>query len=282
MTAFNDSAALCFLCERPLRRIGRDFTGKEIYQCEDCEYLTTPVADADDASALYDNPEYFDGWGCNLEFDYDRFEPAVHQQVSEYIDFIKAHTRGHSLLDVGTGSGLLPHLARGHGYEVEGTDLSKHVSDNVPVKAGFTIHHGTLETIDFRRRYDIVTMLHVLEHTANPLSTMNRAKEILNAGGFIVVVVPNYRSLDTRIKDLLSKARLKSRPYKHLALGHHNWVFSLKSLEILGAKSGLQVVHRETRQPSWRAGRGHRLLENYQLATWCWIVYRKGESPRSE
>lgn len=275
MTSANTTAAPCILCSRPLRRIGKDFTGKEIFRCDACDYLSTPPATDTVATALYDNPEYFDGWGSNLEFDYARFEPAVHQQVSEYLEFIKQHTNGQSLLDVGTGSGLLPHMARAAGYEVEGTDLSKHVSDHVPAKAGFPIHHGTLEAIDFTRRYDIITMFHVLEHTTNPLSTMARAKHLLHEGGFVIVVVPNVRSLDTRIKDLLSKSRMKSRPYKHLALGHHNWVFSLATLQILGEKSGLRVVHRETRQPSWRAGGGHRLLERYQLATWCWIVYQK-------
>jgi 2-polyprenyl-3-methyl-5-hydroxy-6-metoxy-1,4-benzoquinol methylase len=235
----------------------------------------TPAVASAEASALYDNPEYFDGWGCNLEFDYERFEPSVHQQVKDYLDFVAAHTRGKSLLDVGTGSGLLPHLARTNGYEVEGTDLSKHVSDNVPAKAGFPIHHGTLEEIEFTRTYDIITMLHVLEHTNNPLATLQRCKELLNDGGYLIVVVPNYQSLDTHIKNLLSRLKLKSRPYKHLALGHHNFVFSIKSLEILGDKAGLQVVHRQTRQPAWRARGVHRFLERYGMATWCWIVYQK-------
>ncbi|PYS25332.1 MAG: hypothetical protein DMF72_02070 [Acidobacteria bacterium] len=267
----------CILCQRALRLIGKDFTGKSIYRCDACEYLMTPIATVEENTALYDDPEYFDGWGCNLDFDYERFEPAVHKQVSEYLDFIKKYTSGKSLLDVGTGSGLLAHMARAQGYEVEGTDFSKHVSETLPAKAGFRVHHGTIEEIQFNRTYDIITMLHVLEHTTNPLSTLNRAKKLLNHGGFIVVVVPNYRSLDTRLKDSLSRFHLKSRPYKHLALGHHNWVFSIKSLEILGEKSGLQIVHRETRQPAWRAAGGHRLLERYDMATWCWIVYRKDD-----
>lgn len=275
MNPNSEKEVQCNLCNGAMRRIGQDFTGKQIFKCDPCEYVSTPVSDAAETAALYDDPEYFDGWGCNLEFDYERFEPAVHRQVQEYLDFIGKHTEGESLLDVGTGSGLLPHMARARGYDVEGTDLSKHVSDNVPAKAGFAIHHGVLEAIDFLRKYDIVTMLHVLEHTSNPVSTMNRCKELLHKGGYVVVVVPNYRSLDSRIKDVLSKLRLKSRPYKHLALGHHNFVFSIKSLEILGQKCGLEVVHRQTGQPSWRAGRWHRFLERWHLATWCWIVYRK-------
>jgi 2-polyprenyl-3-methyl-5-hydroxy-6-metoxy-1,4-benzoquinol methylase len=269
------TAPVCLLCQNPLRLLGQDFTGKQIYRCDACEYLMTPAAGEDHAAELYDDPEYFDGWGCNLEFDYDRFEPAVHSQVNEYLAFLKKYTQGKSLLDVGTGTGLLLHLAREAGYEVEGTDLSKHVSETLPAKVGIPIHQGTIERIDFQRKYDIVTMLHVLEHTTDPLSTINRAKEILNDGGFIIVVVPNYRSLDTRIKDTLSKLRLKSRPYKHLALGHHNFVFSIKSLKRLGEKAGLRIVHSETRQPAWRAGSSHKLLEQYQLATWCWIVYQK-------
>jgi len=275
MTPADKPDLQCILCGRPLRRIGQDFSGRQIYECAACEYATTPVSSAAETTALYDDPEYFDGWGCNLEFDYARFEPSVHRQVQDYLDFVATHTRGLSLLDVGTGSGLLPHLAREKGYEVEGTDLSKHVSENVPAKAGFQIHHGTLEEIAFTRQYDIITMLHVLEHTSNPLSTLRRAKELLNDNGYLVVVVPNYQSLDSRIKDFLSRFKLKSRPYKHLALGHHNYIFSIKSLELLGEKAGLRVVHRETRQPAWRASRGHRLMERYRLATWCWIVYRK-------
>src|SRR5262249_35300257 len=242
----------CFLCDRALRLIGHDFTGKQIYQCGECDYLTTPLASDEAARELYDNPEYFDGWGSNLEFDYERFEPAVHRQVDEYLDFLSRHTQGQSLLDVGTGTGFLPHKARARGYLVEGTDLSKHVCDTLPAKTGIAVHHGAIEEIAFAHHYDLVTMLHVLEHTQDPLSTIKRAKEILTDGGFIMVVVPNYRSLDTRLKDTLSKLRLKSRPYKHLALGHHNYVFSIRSLERLGQKAGLRMVHSETRQPAWR------------------------------
>jgi 2-polyprenyl-3-methyl-5-hydroxy-6-metoxy-1,4-benzoquinol methylase len=274
MNPNGDQSVHCILCGGLMRRTGEDFTGKQIYKCDACEYVTTPLAAVADTVALYDNPEYFDGWGINLEFDYERFEPSVHQQVDDYLRFIGAHTQGKSLLDIGTGHGLLPYMARAKGYDVEGTDLSKHVAEQVPLRAGFPIHHGTIEEIEFTRKYDVITMLHVLEHTSDPVSTLKRASELLNPNGYLVVVVPNYQSLDSRIKDVLSKLKMKSRPYKHLALGHHNWVFSIKSLEILGAKSGFRVVHRQTAQPAWRASRWHRFLERYRLATWCWMVYQ--------
>jgi 2-polyprenyl-3-methyl-5-hydroxy-6-metoxy-1,4-benzoquinol methylase len=278
MPSNSTTAPRCVICEEPLLHIGEDFTGKQIFKCVACDFVMTPISSAADTAALYDDPEYFDGWGCNLEFDYDRFDPSVHRQISNYLEFINAHTKGKSLLDVGTGSGLLPHLARTRGYDVEGTDLSRHVSKNVPVKAGFPIHQGALEEIQFTHKYDIITMLHVLEHTSNPLTTLRRCRELLNGGGYLVVVVPNYQSLDSRLKDLLSKLKLKSRPYKHLALGHHNYVFSLKSLERLGRQAGFETIRAETGQPAWRAGRWHRLLEHRGAAAWCWVVYKRVSS----
>src|SRR5438309_6976530 len=103
MSPNNKCDLRCILCHRPLRRIGEDFTGKPIYKCHNCQYVCTTISTAAETAALYDDPEYFDGWGCNLDFDYDRFEPSVHQQVDDYLDFIAAHThQGKSLLDVGT------------------------------------------------------------------------------------------------------------------------------------------------------------------------------------
>src|SRR5436853_5029467 len=142
MTPNSKNDFQCLLCNRALRSIGQDFTGKKIFECDACDYLTTPLADQAETLALYDDPKYFDGWGCNLEFDYDRFERAVHRQMQDYLQFIEQHTEGKSLLDIGTGHGLLPHLASARGYEVEGTDPSKHVSESLPAKTGFPIHHG--------------------------------------------------------------------------------------------------------------------------------------------
>src|SRR2546427_12251026 len=90
----------CLLCQRPLRRIGEDFTGKHIDKCHDCQFVCTTISTAAETAALYDDPEYFDGWGCNLDFDYDRFEPSVHQQEDDDLALSAEHSRGNSRLDV--------------------------------------------------------------------------------------------------------------------------------------------------------------------------------------
>jgi 2-polyprenyl-3-methyl-5-hydroxy-6-metoxy-1,4-benzoquinol methylase len=266
---------LCILCNVEMDDFGRDFNGVRVYRCPACMLVRAEPA-VGKAEEMYDDPEYFSGWGSDSDFNASEHDENLHQLTNQYLDFIGAHTTGETLLDVGTGHGLLPLLAQKRGYVAEGTDVSRHVAENLPAKIGIPIHHGPLEQIRFDKSYDIITLIHVLEHTDSPVSTIERCKELLNDGGFVVVVVPNYRSLDTRIKDFLSKRNLKSRPFKHLALGHHNYVFSLENLELLGNLVGLQTVYKGTGSASWKQDPFNRLLARMNMATWCYVVYRKG------
>jgi 2-polyprenyl-3-methyl-5-hydroxy-6-metoxy-1,4-benzoquinol methylase len=259
---------------------GRDFNGVEIHRCPQC-MLVKAMPLQSGVSEMYDDPEYFSGWGSDKEFNAGEHDENLHQLTNQYLDFIGTHTEGETLLDIGTGHGLLPLLAMKRGYVAEGTDVSRHVCENLPQKIGIPIHHGAVEEIRFDKSFDIITLIHVLEHTESPVSTIKRCKELLNEGGFIVVVVPNYRSLDTRIKDFLSKRNLKSRPFKHLALGHHNYVFSLENLELLGKLAGLRTVYKGTGSASWKQDAFNRLLARMNMATWCYVVYRKHEQKDS-
>lgn len=265
---------LCILCNIQMEDFGRDFNGVQIHRCPKCMLVRAePVQSG--VGEMYDDPEYFSGWGSDKDFNASGHDENLHQLTDQYLDFISAHTTGETLLDVGTGHGLLPLLAARRGYMAEGTDVSRHVCENLPQKIGIPIHHGTIEEIRFDKSYDIVTLIHVLEHTLSPLSTIKRCKELLSERGFIVIVVPNYRSLDTRIKDFLSKRNLKSRPFKHLALGHHNYVFSLENLELLGSLAGLETVYKGTGSASWKQDPFNRLLARMNMATWCYVVYRR-------
>ena len=45
----NTTPANCLLCERPLRHLGEDFARKQIYKCDQCDYVMTPVETNEDA-----------------------------------------------------------------------------------------------------------------------------------------------------------------------------------------------------------------------------------------
>ena len=89
-----------------------------------------------------------------------------------------------SVLDVGGGDGklLLPFLERGHECEL--------VDYNVEPLEGVRKVGDTLDDLDTDREYDVIICSHVLEHLAEPASTVNEMKKRLADGGMIYGEVP--------------------------------------------------------------------------------------------
>jgi SAM-dependent methyltransferase len=63
--------------------------------------------------------------------------------------------------------------------------------------------------------FDAVTLIHVLEHVANPSSLLAECCRILKPGGRLVVVTPNFNSLGRRV---LGEAWRGLEPPRHLIL----------------------------------------------------------------
>lgn len=54
------------------------------------------------------------------------------------------------------------------------------------------IFSGDIEKIKLKKKYDIVFLLHTLEHLPNPLKAINLIKDILNKRGKIFIEIPNF------------------------------------------------------------------------------------------
>jgi 2-polyprenyl-3-methyl-5-hydroxy-6-metoxy-1,4-benzoquinol methylase len=99
------------------------------------------------------------------------------------------------VLDIGCGNGSLLASLRDLGHDVVGIDPDP-VALEVCRKRQFVVYEGSAETLPdhlVRRKFDIVLMSHVLEHTVDPMAALLNARRILADDGFLVVEVPNNR-----------------------------------------------------------------------------------------
>ena len=158
---------------------------------------------ANPASADYVSGAYYAEAGSSyylleakLESDYAdvRFERELRL-------FRRFAQRG-AVLDVGCSSGaFLYQLQRrfGSDYQVLGTDVSGPPLDFAEQK-GVAVIRGDFPEHDFGdRRFDAITFWAVLEHLADPGRFLDKAKSLLKAEGLVFVLVPNFRSLATRL-----------------------------------------------------------------------------------
>jgi 2-polyprenyl-3-methyl-5-hydroxy-6-metoxy-1,4-benzoquinol methylase len=102
-----------------------------------------------------------------------------------------------SVLDVGCSTGVFLAEMRDAGWQVTGIELSEQATAYARQRYGLEVIQGSLQDADLpAETFDVITLWDVLEHTYNPLNTLQHAHHLLRDGGVVVATVPNYDSLD--------------------------------------------------------------------------------------
>lgn len=151
-----------------------------------------------------------------------------------------------SLFDVGFGYAQALKFFRKKGVVVSGLEPSSE-GYNYAISEGLNVYWSAIEDFDCvgEQRFDVVTLVNVLEHLRQPAETLiNIKNKLLRPGGILVVDVPNDFNDFQRIAD--SEYQLNQWwvcPPIHL-----NY-FSTDSLKQLFIKCGFTVKHYEATFP---------------------------------
>lgn len=168
----------------------------------------------------------------NISF-YENKERKILFESKEYLNYLKHfkeynflfkkyHVSG-KLLDVGCGSGHLLMIAEKNGLSVEGLEVSKEQVRALSKR--FKVSNLNLEEI--KKKYDVLTMNHVLEHIENPKKFVNSFSKRVKKGGFVIIAVPYFWGVLPQI--------LRTRWYG-TGRGQHLNFYSIKSFKILFKK----------------------------------------------
>jgi SAM-dependent methyltransferase len=137
---------------------------------------------------------------------------------------------GRRLLDVGCGEGTFLAAARDAGWRVAGSELHAEPARG----AGLDVRNSLDEFADLAP-FACLTLWHSLEHMADPLETLTRARRLLDRDGVLLAAVPNARGL---------QASLFGPDWLHLDVPRHLVHFDPESLVHLLDRSGFLVIRR--------------------------------------
>ena len=167
--------------------------------------------------------------------------PLAEHHVDEFysaparikVDWLASHIPCGRLLEVGCGMGHFLAEARRRGFEVTGMEPSSvratHVRETLEIEVdqSFLHSHGLAEG-----SFDVVYHCDMLSHCTDPPAALDAMVRLLRPDGVLCLEVGTLGGLDPRWYPWVGGVGLK----------HHIWLYSRRSLGILFAQAGLDVV----------------------------------------
>ncbi len=201
-----------------------------LYKCKNCNLIQSQV---DDVTHFYEALE-------DLDYEKEREQRKLQaiSIISLFSKEIKDSPSKLSLLDIGAGSGILVESALDAGFQAEGVEPSKWLTE-VANQKNLKIFTGVLPHKNISKKYDVITIIDVIEHVVDPSSLLADAVKHLKPDGILVVVTPNVKSL---------AAKLLQYKWWHYRIAHITY-FDKYNLNALLSKIGLRPV--KYKYPGW-------------------------------
>lgn len=159
------------------------------------------------------------------------YQKVKNHSLKRKLDLINSlNTNNKKLLDIGAGTGDFLKKISNTQWTIKGVEPNSNAR-TIATKKGLNLSQKLSEIID--TDFDIITLWHVLEHLPNLDEQIKDITKKLDAKGYLIVAVPNYKSYD-------------AKKYKGYWAAYdtprHLWHFSRKTINALFSKHGLKVI----------------------------------------
>lgn len=147
------------------------------------------------------------------------------------------------LLEVGCGTGAFVQYAYQNGWQAMGLDSS---DDNIQALTEKGVPGIAARFLDYEtdKRFQVIVFWDLLEHISEPGLFLNKSRELLKPGGFVLIAGPLYPNLLSSIAESLchlTQGRVRT-PLERMYFLEHTSYFSSASLKGLLERSSFKVL----------------------------------------
>jgi SAM-dependent methyltransferase len=158
-----------------------------IHRCAGCGLLQ--CADFGDPQPFYDALE---------DPGYEASRPTRALQLRKVLESVRSLKPAGRLMDIGAASGILVEQALALGYDAAGVEPSAAFVAAARQRQ-LPVHRGLFPHPDLPGPFDLVMLVDVIEHVADPVGLLRAAVAALAADGLGMVITPDVDSLAARL-----------------------------------------------------------------------------------
>lgn len=161
-----------------------------------------------------------------------------HRQVRDYSDIAREVEsrlgRKLAIVEVGCNVGTFLNHLKERGHQVTGVELNRWCVEYAREHFGLTVHERELAQAGLdAQTFDVVIMLHLIEHLPDPNVEVREASRVLKKDGLLCIETPTYDTLPFKI--------LRHRE-RSIRTSTHIFYFTPETLTRLLEKHGFNVV----------------------------------------
>lgn len=164
---------------------------------------------------------------------------SSHSLISKRLQLMKLE--GARVLDLGFGCAAVPSRLKPRGAVIDGIDINPLAAEeNGEIFTRvFESDLNRIDEVGLEGKYDIVLCADILQYLVDPADFLSRLKKYLVKGGMLVVAVPNFVNLSTRLRVLFGDFS-----------PHHRGIIDEKALHFYTNKEFVRLL----RRTGWELG----------------------------
>lgn len=169
---------------------------RALLKCDFCGlYFVWPKPIFNENEHVY-TKEYYKAW--SLEgLGREGLAKMKRATFNRLFDIISRYKNSGSLLDIGCAFGHLLDVAKKKGWDCYGVEVSEFSANEAKNKVGIDrIFVGDFLNLEIpKEKFDVVTMVDIIEHVYDISRVFKKCKELLRNNGLLVIVTPDTNSL---------------------------------------------------------------------------------------
>ena len=176
------------------------FGSGHLVVCKDCGIVQKPVTKKWllEVEKIYAGYAVYEQGGGVEQVSFDQNTGAGFARSEKIVDWLYRQgvlPKTGSLLDIGCGNGVFLRAFGAHNpcWQMAGLELDTKNSALIESIPGVTqLYVGSIESL--KTRFDLIVLIHALEHIPNPVDYLKSLSSLLNPGGFLLIQVPDLEA----------------------------------------------------------------------------------------